>query len=268
MHLLRAPRRRARGVALVSLALALGGCLDYSPHAIPLGDADTAVHRRSLERLLAEPAPEVLRFAVVGDAQASFDEAEQLVAALNRRDDLSFVVQVGDFTHVGTSPEYRAMNALFRELRAPYFVAVGNHDLLGNGGDVYDRMFGERYLAFSYAGTRVVLLDSNAVEYGFDGTTPDLERVRAMATADPDADHVVLVAHVDPSSEWDPALREPYYALVRELGVEVSFYGHGHEPHAFERDGSRFYLPGAVDRRTYLVTMVGEGGVEVERRWF
>jgi 3',5'-cyclic-AMP phosphodiesterase len=250
--------------------IALSGCLEYSPHALPLDHVHRDMHRKSLEQLLATPEPEVLRFAIVGDTQGDFSEAEKCVAQLNERDDLSLAIQVGDFTHQGVGPEYKAMNSIFRRLRVPHFVVVGNHDLLANGGDIYDRMFGERNLAFTYARTRFVLFDSNGVEYGWGGKLPDLDLVRRLLEPDGTFDRAILVSHIDPSSpDWDPVLREPYYDLVREFGVEVSFYGHGHTPHEFERDGSRFYLPGAVDWRTYIIAAIHpDGRIDVERRHF
>jgi predicted phosphodiesterase len=262
--------RAALALAL-ALALSLGGCFQYSPHAIPLDEADTDVHRKSLERLLAQPAPEVLRFAVVGDTHGNFDDAETAVEYLNRRDDLSFVVQAGDFTHQGTGPEFRKMNSIFRRLRVPYFVVVGVHDLLANGGDIYDHMFGPRNLVFTYARTRFVLFDANAPEYGFNATLPDLDLLRRALASDREAyDEAVMLSHIDPSSpDWDPALREPYFALLRETGVKVSLHGHGHKPHEFEQDGARFYLPGSVLFRTLLLVSVHpDGQIDVERSPF
>jgi predicted phosphodiesterase len=256
--------------AALALALAVGGCLEYSPHAIPLDEADTDVHRKSLGQLFAVPEPEVLRFAVLGDTQGDFTETEEAVDEVNQLDGISFVVQVGDFTHQGIGPEFRAMNGHLRRLDVPYFVVVGNHDLLANGSDIYNHMFGEPNLAFTYARTRIVLFDDNGVEYGWDGSRPDLDLLREFLADTEAYDEAILLGHIDPGSpDFDPALREPYFALVREAGIEVSIYGHGHNPHEFERDGSRFYIVGAVDHRTFIVVSVfPDGRIEVERRRF
>jgi 3',5'-cyclic AMP phosphodiesterase CpdA len=263
--------RRGGALAAVVVAVTVGGCLEYSPHAIPQGESETDVNRKSIERLLAQPAPETIRFGVLGDTQGDFDEAEVAVEWLNGYDDLSFVVQVGDFTHLGTAPEYRVMNKILRELRVPYLVVVGNHDLLANGGDIYDHMYGPRDLAFTYGRTRFVLMDTNGVEYGMDATAPDLAFLRG-ALADREAyDQPILFAHIDPfNGDFDPALREPYFALLQELGIRVSFYGHGHKPgEPHQRDGSVLQVVGAVDYRTFLVcTVHPDGRIDVERVWF
>jgi predicted phosphodiesterase len=264
------PRAAIRKTPPVALLLPLAACLEYSPHAIPMDDDETAIHARALERLLATPEPDVLRFVVVGDTQGDFDEVEDLVASVNRIEGLSLVIQVGDFTHQGTAPEYEAMNRLFQGLRVPYFVVVGNHDLLANGGDIYDHMFGARNLAFTYARTRFVLFDSNAVEYGYDGTTPDLALIREALAPRGEYDQAILATHFNPDGpEWDAALRGPYFDLLSELGVKASFYGHDHGPHEFDNAGSRFYLPGSMDYRTFIVATVQRGGaIEVQRGSF
>lgn len=254
----------------LAVAFALGGCLEFSPHAFPLDERDRDVHRRSLERLLAQPAPDVVRFAVIGDTQGDFAETEHAIARLNERDDLSFVVQVGDFTHQGIGPEYSAMNGIFRRLRVPYFVVVGNHDLIANGTDIYEHMYGARNLVFTWARIRFVLFDSNGVEYGWDGSRPDLALLRRALVPDGEYDQAILFGHIDPTNpDWDPALREPYFALLRDAAIGVSFYGHSHAAQEYERDGARFYIPGAVDHRTYIVASVHpDGRVDVERRPF
>lgn len=79
------------------------------------------------------------------------------------------------------------MNDLFERLRAPYFVVVGNRDLLGNGGRIYEAFFGPRNYDFTYQRTRFVFLDTNSREYGFGNRVPDLawleQRIRAGARA-------------------------------------------------------------------------------------
>jgi 3',5'-cyclic AMP phosphodiesterase CpdA len=250
-------------------ALVLGGCLEYSPHAIDLEPSERDLHRKALERLEATPPPAVLRFAVVGDTQLAFDEAEEAIEHLNARDDLSLVIQAGDFTHFGLVSEFRLMNDLFARLRVPYLVVIGIHEFLGNGEDVYAEMFGAHDLAFTFARTRFVLFDSNSREVAYDGTVPDLGWLRAQLEPG-DHDLAVLLSHCPPgTSDFDPALVEGYDAILRERGPLVSFHAHEHDYRFEEREGTPLHVADSLDHRSYLVATVRAGGaVEVERVHF
>jgi 3',5'-cyclic AMP phosphodiesterase CpdA len=252
---------------LAAAALLLAGCFEYSAHAIPQEDRHRDVHRKSLERLSALPAPTPLRFAVVGDAQLKFEHAADAVEALRRRGDLAFVVQIGDFTHFGIAPEYELMNDLFRELAPlPYFVAVGNHDVLANGGDIYRSMFGIHDFAFTYQGVRFVFLDTNSLEAGMDGTVPDLGFLAAQLAPSPDHDRAIVFAHIDPlAPDFDERLREPWFAILRDGRVAASFHGHAHEHRRFEQQGVPHVIVDDVRQRAYaLATQRPDGGFDVE----
>jgi hypothetical protein len=129
-------------------------------------------------------------------------------------------------------------------------------------------MFGPRDFAFTYARVRVVLLDTNGAEHGFGRGIPDLAFLRAALEDRAAYDRAIVFAHVDPvNGDFDPALRAPYVALLREFGVADSFYGHGHPPGpGFDLEGTRLHVVGAVDHHTlFVVALHGDGRLEVER---
>jgi hypothetical protein len=251
----------AFGLALVA------ACLEYSPHAVVLDASERDLHAKALARLAAGPSPPLLRFAIVGDTQLAYDEAEAAIEHLNARDDLAFVVQMGDFTQLGLLPEFRLMNEIFARLRVPYFVVVGIHDRLGNGDRIFQGMFGSHDFAFTFERTRFVLFDSNSREFAFDGRVPDLAWLAARLAPDGQHDRAVLFSHIAPGhSDFDPALVEGYDALLRDRQPILSFHAHEHQFRVEEREGTFLYLADSVDHRTYLVaTLPPGGGFEVER---
>jgi Icc protein len=154
-------------------ALLAAACLEFTPHALP-GDSDRDVHERALERLATADAGRTgAVVALVGDVQRRSDEAADAVAAIDARGDVDLVIQLGDFTDLGTIDEFELMKAIFDRLDAPYLVTLGNHDLLGNGERIFTAMFGPPNLAFTFARTRFVLLDTNSRHRDWDGSTPD-----------------------------------------------------------------------------------------------
>lgn len=261
-----APARAVLAAAL--LPVLAGACLSYSPHEVPLDGRN--LRAESLARLESGPAAERLRFAVVGDVQRGFDEARDAVARLNQIEDLAFVVQVGDFSDCGRADEFETMAAVFSRLRVPWFVAVGNHDLLGNGGTIFDALFGPRSTAFTHLRTRFVLLDTNSREYGFAGGVPDLGWLEAQLAPGPDHDRAVVFSHVPPwSGDFDPALRDAFVSLLAEAGVALSFHGHDHTYLAEVHEGVPYVVTDHVEVRTLLLVEEEHSGeLEVERIWF
>jgi hypothetical protein len=256
-------------LAAVPLLVATA-CLEYSPHVTALEGSERDLNRKAIARLQASPPPAELRFAVLGDTQLGFDETEEAVHHLNRRADLAFVVQAGDYTNFGQLFEYRLMNDVLDGLRVPYLVVIGNHDYLGNGEDVYEDMFGPRNQAFTFARTRFVLFDSNSREVAFDGSVPDVAWIAAQLAPDADHDRAVLVSHVPPAtSDFDPAHVGPYDELLRTRAPAVSFHAHEHGFRTEEREGTPLYVADAIVHRNYLVaTVASDGRVEVERIFF
>lgn len=257
-------------VGAVAAATLVVACLEYSPHALPTEERHRGVNGKSIARLEAEPPPERLRFAVVGDTQTAFDDAERVVDALSRRGDLAFVVQIGDFTDLGLAPEYERMNDIFRELPVPYLVVIGVHDYVANGRDIYARMFGPRDFAFTWARTRLVFLDTCSIEAGFDGSVPDLDALAASLAPSPDHDRALVFSHVQPEShDFDSRLSPGFHAILRDAAVAASFHGHEHRYSSHVRDGVPYFVTAHVNDREYLlVSERDDGGFDVERVTF
>lgn len=88
-----------------------------------------------------------LKFVVVGDPhiKAIIDNdtgAERLkyiIDTVNKMD-IDFIVFMGDITDKGTRTQYQLSKDILSNLKKPYYVIIGNHDLMTN-----DNMFKEYY---------------------------------------------------------------------------------------------------------------------------
>jgi 3',5'-cyclic-AMP phosphodiesterase len=264
-------RRFALPPALAAGALAalLGGssCLSYSPHELP---PRRDVRGENLEWLESLPPAPRLKFAVVGDVQRTPDEALAAVRRLNDEEDLAFVVQVGDFTDLGLPDEFEIMSDVFDRLLVPWFVVIGNHDLLGDGGAIFDRLFGPRNHDFTYHRTRFVFLDTNSLEYGFGGRVPDLDWLEERLLPSPDHDRTVILSHVWPwSADFDPELRDEFLALLADGQVSLSLHGHDHHYRARTQERVRYFIADHVKQRTFLLVEEGPSGdLDVQRVGF
>lgn len=252
------------------LALAAAGCLEYSPHQLPTDPGQRDLNAKAVARIVAAPVERVT-FAVVGDTQRSFDASKAAVESINRRGDVQFVVQIGDFTNVGLWLEFREMHEIFSRLHVPYLVVVGVHDLFGNGQAIYEAMYGPRDFAFTHGRTRFVVFDSNSSHHGKDGSVPDVPWLASQLAPGPDHDRALALSHVAPGQggTFDEALTGPVLDLFASSGVDLAVSGHAHRYEAYEAGGIRIVLADSVEHRSYLVVSQREdGGYDFERVFF
>ena len=105
---------------------------------------------------------ETIRFAMIGDTQRWYDETEAFVNALNKRNDIDFVIHGGDISDFGLTKEFLWQRDILNKLKVPYVVLLGNHDCLANGIEVFRKVFGEENFSFIAGKTKFVCLNTNA----------------------------------------------------------------------------------------------------------
>lgn len=257
---------------LCSLGVLLaGGCelIEYHPYdtrvtgrtGINASNAhrieETCLNRRSF------------RFAMISDTQRWYDETEAAVAALNARDDLDFVIHGGDLSDFGATKEFLWQRDLLERLEVPYVVLLGNHDCLGTGEDVYNKVFGEPNFAFTAGRTRFVCLNTNAMEYDYSNPVPDFEFLGSeLDHLSPDIQRTIFAMHVRPFEFQFNNNVAPIFELYisRFPGVEFCIFGHEHRLMIEDLfgDGVIYYGCPNIEKRQYLLFTVDEKGYEYE----
>lgn len=204
-------------------------CFRYHPCDIDV--ATDALTQKNLSRLQASQGDnDTVFIAFIGDTQRFYDATENCVTSVNKYQYLDFVIVAGDLTDFGISWEYNFISATFAKLNAPYLTVIGNHDLVYQGKELYEKMYGALDYAFSYKGFRFIFLNTNSREFDFNGNVPDLNWLEYQLSSVPVGELPVIVAHVPPDShDFDPKLRSKYLKLLTSYKCFLTLNGHNHD---------------------------------------
>jgi hypothetical protein len=173
-------------------------------------------------------------FAVVGDFGSGTSD-ETAVASLIESWHPDFVLTVGDNAYPLGSKElldrdiFRPYAAVMRE--SAWFPALGNHDVLADGGEpeleAFHSLGSERWYRFTWGNAAVVVLDSDtSVAPG----SPQLRFAR-RAFARRSCFRFAAWHHPPwepPGRSISPGLRRNIVPLVQKDGIQVVFVGHLH----------------------------------------
>mgnify|MGYP000758831840 CR=1 FL=1 len=231
---------------------------------------DTNINRkniRKIENTLRDRKS--FRFAMISDTQRWYDETEDVVEAINRRDDVDFVLHGGDQSDFGVTKEFVWMRDILDKLDVPYVCVIGNHDCLGTGKDTYRTIYGNTDFAFNAGDMRFICMNTNALEYDYSEPIPNLGFLDDELVGMPEGiRRTAFLMHAAPGSEvFNNNLKDIFGKYVSHFpGIQFCLYGHSHglsvnEPFS---DGILYYECPCIKKRIYLLFTVHEEGYDYE----
>ncbi len=222
---------------IIISVLTLSSCkkvFDYSPYVIDFDEDNTNVNSKNIEKILSQKNDDnVITIAFTGDTHREFDEFDEFVKktnSLNNSEHIDFVVHVGDIADFGLPKQYEWGNSYLLKLNMPYIVIIGNHDLVGNGGDAYSEMFGEYNFSFIYDSIKFVFTNTNGMEFGFNGKVPDINWLDAQLKPAYNFKKAVVLIHIPPMNvDYDSKLETAFSSTVTKYdNVICVIHGHTH----------------------------------------
>jgi 3',5'-cyclic-AMP phosphodiesterase len=255
-------------VVVLGLFLVINSCelIEYSPYQVKLDESEKDLNRKNAEKIAAlglKPT-DTLRIALISDTQRFYDETEDFVEAINNRTEqkgqrIHFVLHGGDISDFGLQEEYRWQHQILKKLKMPYLVVLGNHDCVANGDKVYAHMYGPFEQVYQFARNRVILLNTNTME--FTGDIVRLDFLEENLRDKENYDNAFVLAHVSPFDEdFDDRKEEPFARLIRQYRP-YPLHGHKHTHRVMKpyNDGINYMIIGSVSNRRYVVlTIVGK----------
>ena len=195
-----------------------------------------------------------LRFAFISDTQHWYDDTQDFVKAVNKRNDIDFVIHGGDITEYSLTKEFLWIRDLMNGLDVPSVVLLGNHDCLATGLDVFRRVFGPENYSFLAGDTKFVCLNTNSLEFDYSKTVPDLEFMKKQAGDTRAAyEKTVVVMHPSPlSDQFDHARTYEFQSLIKNYkGIQFCLNGHEHGMYISDllEDGILYFNVSSIEKR-------------------
>ena len=255
-----------RALFLAFAVLTSCNAFEFSPNQVFDNDTPRNLNEVNISRLKSQAGDDTITIAFVGDSQRFYDEVEEFVDKVNTIDGVDFVLLAGDVTDFGLLDEFEWIEESFSRLDKPYIAVIGNHDVIGNGEEVFERMFGPLNYSFVYKGVKFVVHNTNGREYT-DVAIPDISWLENEFSREESeaVSHIVGVSHVPPTNgDFNPDLVEPYAALLaRTPDFLVSLHGHvhDHEDHYPFNDGVRYITSYAFAQNTFVLLKIVNGEI-------
>lgn len=231
-------------VFLISLSVACAP--EMSPWSVALQDKHQNLTEKNLQWLKANDPGEdrqgPLQFAIIGDPQGTPADFQKTIEQINRRDDLEFILILGDMTDYGLKHEFEWAADVILQSQIPVLTVIGNHDAIAYGQKLYKSMFGPFDYTFTYGGFKFVMWNNNLYEFSdpnFDWLRSEIDQTSIVAS------HVPPV--VDMHSQEQVAL---WTQMQSQANIVGSLHGH--------RGGTRSFFWN-VDEVPYYVVARNRG---------
>ncbi|MES2691442.1 MAG: metallophosphoesterase [Bacteroidota bacterium] len=257
--------------------LILSACskFEFDPNqSVDLKSSDR-LNFANIDKITHASGNEELTFIVTGDTHLDYENTKRMVKLVNNDKRVDFVIHVGDLTDHGLLKEYEWKTAILQQLNVPYLVAIGNHDIVSRGEDVYKHMYGPTNFSVVIDSVKFIFYNNNGREYDFKGNVPDLSWLEKELTKEKHFTRAVLVSHVPYwDKDYDLGIKPGYLKVINKAheSVEIlaAFNGHLHEPTVHESPETpvRHILPGAVNRKTYLKVTITKAELTYENIYF
>ena len=244
----------------------------YNANEIQIGESDRDQNTKNLERLQSKPQSNSFNFVVIGDTQRFYEELDDFVEKINSYPHISFIVLNGDITDFGLQSEYLWVSHRLQKLSFPFLVIIGNHDMLGNGRELYKNMFGPENFGFSFSGYKFIALNSNSQEVGHNGSLPDTTWLQQELSATPSQQKIFILSHMAPfSGDFDRSLEQAYVRILGNNG-NVIYSIHAHEDISYlgQPYGPpvNYLVVNSIHERSFVLIKVNTNKTEVEKVLF
>lgn len=251
----------------------LTGCADFlaSPFTDQLESTGSDFNLTQKNKLLSNPAAiipaadlETLSLALLSDNHQNYNDLEEVVARVNERIDLDFLVHTGDMTDNGYNFEYDAFIRSITQVQIPSFVVIGNHDAIGKGRKIFKNYFGDYNYSVTYRGYHFIFFNNNRLEFLDENW--NLDWLAQELTQHPELPKLVF-QHINTENHeaFTAAQSAQMKSLYETHNVHWVINGHRHVFSFVEASGVRYLQIPRIEGARYVVLKLGESQFEIQQ---
>ncbi|MGE5352507.1 MAG: PQQ-binding-like beta-propeller repeat protein [Acidobacteriota bacterium] len=208
------------------------------------------------------------KFGWITDIHIGSPNAEeylkQVVADINKRSDIEFVIASGDIAEKGQSGELEQAKGILDGLRVKYYIVPGNHDTKwsDNGLLKFNELWGGDRFSFDFNGIRFIGMNSGIPWRGGGGhfAVEDLKWLDGELQKVDKKQEIIFCAHHPLNEEVDNWFE--ITNRLRNYNIKLVMLGHGHANKVFNFNG----IPAVMSRSTLEDKKKTWGYTEVENK--
>jgi Icc-related predicted phosphoesterase len=258
-----------KGPLIILILIVISACskFDYSPYQVSPKDGYSSINQTNISRF-TNGKPDTLRIAIIGDSQRFYDATRKVINKINNIPSINFTIHTGDIVDFGLQKEYTWSHELLSQINAPYVAVVGNHDLIGNGDEIYKLMYGPFDFSFVFNGYKFIYLNTNSREFGFANYVPNISWLDNQLSDTLNYNQAIIVNHVPPfNNDFNSALENSYVSTLGKYGkVKLEINGHNHNYSISEpyNDGISYINSYSTEKEKFVLLKIWNNGFSVE----
>lgn len=180
---------------------------------------------KKIEIIKQSESKSQIRIAVVADSHQNYKDLDGVIQQINSAKNIDFVVNLGDFTNSGYNLEYDQFFESFETFKYPAITVLGNHDTIGAGRQIFERMFGEVNFFFDISGWRFIFFNGNNLE---DPAVFDPHWLKERV--DETVNQIVIFSHVQLTDKerFSGEVAGVFSGIINNQKVKILVNGHNH----------------------------------------
>lgn len=227
-------------VLLLISTLIFVNCAPFrnSPFSDQLFHPERDLNIAAIKRIQNVEADGKIRIALYSDPHQNYKDMDATVTQINKATDIDFIVSLGDFTNSGYNFEYDQYLDTYVLLKHPVVSVIGNHDAIGAGLHIFEKVFGPTSFWFESDTKRFIFFNAVNLEDP-KGFSPSWLK----ETIDSSSKPVFIFAHTSlrDKERYTGDTAQIFSDIIASPKVQMIFNGHNHV-YGLNRDGDTVML--------------------------